>query len=246
MVARNDGVPGQPDRWAGHREPRNHLLEMLSPQDWASVEPLLERVEIAVSETLELSGEVSPWLHFPESAIVSIVTTLADGRRVEVGTVGNEGMCGLSAWHEAESDDSQAICTMAGACLRGRASDLIAATVRRPAIRRLLNRYAGAYITLVAQSMACRRMHGLEQRCARSLLMTHDRMSDGHLRLSRDRLAAMLGVPPAGATLAVRTLRGHGLITVSRDRVDIVDRAGLEQMSCECYHVVRAHFANLA
>ena len=89
-------MPGQPDRWAGHREPRNHLLEMFSPQDWASVEPLLERVELAVSETLELSGEVSPWLHFPESAIISVVTTLADGRRVEVGTVGNEGMCGLS------------------------------------------------------------------------------------------------------------------------------------------------------
>ena len=219
---------------------------MLSPQDWASVEPLLQRVEIELSETLELSGDVSSWLHFPESAIISVVTTLADGRRVEVGTVGNEGMCGLSAWHEAESDDSHAICSMAGACLRGRASDLIAAAARRPSIRRLLNRYAGAYITLVEQGMACRRMHGLEQRCARSLLMIHDRMPDRHLRVTPDLLAVMLGVPAAGATLVVQSLQRRGLITASPDQVDIVDREGLEQISCECYHVVRAHFANLA
>jgi CRP-like cAMP-binding protein len=246
VVARNDRVPGRPGRWAGHREPRNHLLEGLSPNDWTSVEPLLERVNLAVSQTIESPGEVSPWLHFPESAIISVVNTLADGRRVEVGTVGNEGMSGLSAWHEAESDDSHSVCSVAGATLRAHASEIIAVANHQPAIRRLLNRYAGAYITLVSQGTACNRVHGLEQRCARWLLMTHDRLRGSHLLLTRDFLAVMLGVPPEGATLAIRSLRAHGLIRASRRRVDIIDRAGLERMSCECYQVVRDHFGNLS
>lgn len=246
MVGRNDGVEGRPGGWAGHREPRNHLLEVLSHSDWTSIEPLLERVSLDVSQTIESPGEVSPWLHFPESAIISVVHTVADGRSVEVGTVGNEGMSGLSAWHEAESDDSQSVCSLAGATLRGRAADIIVLTEYQPAIRRLLNRYAGAYITLVAQGTACNRAHGLEQRCARWLLMTHDRHRGKHLLLTRDFLGVMLGVPPAAATLAIRALRNHGLIRASHHRVDIVDRAGLEQMSCECYQVVRHHFAHLA
>ncbi|MDB4906113.1 MAG: Crp/Fnr family transcriptional regulator, partial [Gemmatimonadetes bacterium] len=201
---------------------------------------------LAVSQSVVSPGEVSPWLHFPESAIISVVNTCASGRQVEVGTVGNEGMCGLSAWHEADTDDSHAVCCVAGTTLRGRASEFIAVVEHRPAIRRLLNRYAGAYITLVAQGTACNRVHGLEQRCARWLLMTHDRLRDGHLLLSRHLLAVMLGEPIAGATLAIRTLRGHGLIRASLDRVDIIDRLGLERMSCECYQVVRDRFANLA
>ena len=239
-------MPDPPARWAGHREKRNHLLELLSPHDWSSLEPLLERVELSASETVESPGEVSPWLHFPEASIISVVNTLADGRRVAVGTVGNEGMCGLPAWYEARADESHAVCSSAGPALRGRASDIIAVAAHRPAIRRLLNRYAAAYITLVEQGNACNRIHGLEQRCARSLLMTQDRLPHNPLQLTSDGLAVMLGVPRAGATLAIRSLREHGLIRSSRQQVDIVDRAGLEQVSCECYRVVRDHFARLA
>ena len=246
MVARNDRVPGPPDRWAGHNEPRNHLLEILSPKDWTSVEPLLERVALAVSETVELPGATSVWLHFPESAIVSVVKTMEGGLRVEVGTVGREGMFGLSGWHDAEPDDNQSICSVAGSVLRARASEMIAVADHQPAIRRLVNRYAGAYIALVAQGTACNLLHGLEQRCARWLLMTHDRLRGGELSVTSESLAGMLGVPPAGATLAIRSLRAHGLIRASHRRVEIVDRQGLERISCECYQVMRAHFARLS
>lgn len=239
-------MPSQPGNWAGHHAPRNHLLEVLSPSDWASVEPLLERMDLAVSDSIERQGEVSPWLHFPESAIISVVHSLADGRRVEVGTVGNEGMCGLSAWHEAEADESFSVCSVAGATLRGRASEMISLAAHRPAIRRLLNRYAGAYIVLVAQDTACNRRHVLEQRCARWLLMTQDRLPDLHPVLTRDLLAVMLGTASATVMLAIREMSGRGLIRVEGHRVEIIHRAGLERASCECYAVVRAHFAKLS
>ena len=245
MGARNDGVQGRSSRWVGHCEPRNHLLELLTPIDWASVEPLLERVNLAVFQTVESPGEVSPWLLFPESAIISVVNIMARGRQEEVGTVGNEGMSGLTAWHEAAADDRHSRCSAAGSTLRGRASEIIAVASQRPAIRRLLGRYAGAYLTLVSQGTACNRMHGLEQRCARLLLMMHDRLAGSHLLLTRGSLSVMLGVPAAGATIAIRTLRGRGVIRASRERIVIVDRPGLERMSCECYQVVRDHFANL-
>jgi CRP-like cAMP-binding protein len=243
--ARNDRVQGRSGRWVGHREPRNHLLEVLTPVEWASVEPLLDRVDLTAFQTVELPGEVSPWLHFPESAIISVVNIMARGREVEVGTVGNEGMSGLTAWHEAEADDNHSVCSAAGSTLRARASDIIAVASQHPAIRRLLGRYSGAYLTLVAQGAACNRIHGLEQRCARLLLMMHDRLTGSHVLLTRGSLSVMLGVPTSGATLAIRALRGHGVIRASRERVDIVDRDGLERLACECYLVVRDRFATL-
>ena len=246
VVARKERITGSRGTWAGHGEPRNRLLEALSADDWGCVEPLLERVHLTASQTVESPGEASPWLHFPESAIISVVNTLADGRRIEVGTVGNEGMSGLAAWLEAEAGADHTLCRVAGNALRGRAVDVIAMSMRRPAVRRLLSRYAGAYLTLVAQGTACNSIHGLEQRCARWLLMTHDRLADRKLLLTREFLAIMLGVPPAGATLAIRALRAHGLIRASHERIDIIDRAGLERASCECYQRVRDQFDRLA
>jgi CRP-like cAMP-binding protein len=242
VVALNERVPG----WAGHREPRNRLLEALSADDWGTVEPLLERVDLRVSQVVESAGKASPWLHFPESAIIAVVTTLADGRRIEVGTVGNEGMCGLPAWLEADSDEGESLCNVAGAALRGNAAEIIALAGRRPTIRRLLSRYAGAYLGVVSQGTACNRIHPLEQRCARWLLMTHDRLSTGELLLTRELLAVMLGVSVEGAAIAVQALRGHGLIRATRDRIDIMDRAGLERLSCECYQLVRSQFDRIA
>ena len=238
--------PQSASGWTGHRAPRNRLLESLSVDDWAGVEPLLERVQLTVSQVLEPSGEASPWLHFPESAVIAMVTTFADGRRVEVGTVGNDGMCGMSAWLEAAHDGSQSLCHIAGAALRGRAVDIIAVAARRPTIHRLLSRYASAYLGLVEQGTACNRIHPLERRCARWLLMTRDRLPSAHLLLTLDMLAIMLGVPHGGATIAIQALRRHGLIRASRDRIDIMDRPGLERMSCECYQVVRHQFARIA
>jgi CRP-like cAMP-binding protein len=245
-VAGNDRMPGQPDRWAGHHEPRNHLLEILSPNDWTSVEALLERVDLAASQTVELPGEVSEWLLFPESAIISVVKTLVGHQRIEVGTVGSEGMCGLSGWYEAESDNSHCACSVAGSVLRARASEFIAVADHQPAIRRLLNRYAGAYIALVEQGTACNLLHDLEQRCARWLLMAHDRLCSSQLMLTHEFLAGVLGVPSESASAAIRSLCADGVIRASHRRVDIIERDGLERMSCECYQVMRTHFARLS
>ncbi|MDQ2664612.1 MAG: Crp/Fnr family transcriptional regulator [Gemmatimonadota bacterium] len=242
MVAPDERAP----RWTGHREPRNHLLGALTADDWGSIEPLLERVNLRLAQVVESAGKSSQWLHFPESAIIAVVTTLADGSRIEVGTVGNEGMCGLPAWLEADSDDGESLCNVAGAALRGRASDIIAIAAHRPTIRKLLSRYAGAYLGVVSQGTACNRIHPLEQRCARWLLMTHDRLANDELLLTRELLAVMLGESLEGATIAIQSLRGDGLIHASRDRIHIMDRAGLERVSCECYQLVRHQFDHIA
>ena len=222
---------------------RNRLLAALAPEDLASLEPHLERVELPINYVLAEPGQHFSHIYFPESAAISIVTYMADGSGVEVGTMGNEGMAGLPAYLEAEASESRTFCQVRGAALRLPVHLLIAAADARPGIRRLLNRYTQAYLSLVAQGAACNRLHNIEQRCARWLLMTHDRtVGSDELELKQEFLALMLGVRRIGVTIAAGALQDAGLIRYRRGHIRVTDRAGLEAAACECYAVVRTHF----
>jgi CRP-like cAMP-binding protein len=165
--------PGDdPHRGAVH----NRLLAALAPDDLAALAPHLEEVTLGNGEVLADPGEPLADIYFPETAIMSVINRMADGAGVEVGTVGNEGLVGLAALLGAEASESQTLAQIPGTALRLPPPCWSRPSTRRPALRRLLHRYTQAYLTQVAQGAACNRLHGIEARCARWLLMTHDRV----------------------------------------------------------------------
>jgi CRP-like cAMP-binding protein len=225
---------------------RSRLLAALAPDDRAALEPHLEAVALAVGQVLAEPGEPLAHVYFPETAIFSVIHRMADGAAVEVGTVGNEGLVGLAALLEAEASESQTLAQIPGTAVRLPAAVLVEAVAARPALRRLLHRYTQAYLTQVAQGAACNRLHGIEARCARWLLMTHDRVGGADVfPLTQEFLAIMLGVRRSGVTLAAGALQDAGLIRYRRGGIRVLDRAGLEAAACECYGAVRRQYDRL-
>lgn len=234
--------PAHADRQAA----KNRLLDALSPDTRASLEPHMERVTLEIGEILARAGE--PWsqLYFPEGAAVSVLQHMDDGSTIEVGTIGNEGIVGLPAILGAEWCEADAVAPIPGPALRVPVDVVITTAHRRPELLDVVHRYAQAYLTQVAQNAACNQLHTLEQRCARWLLMAHDRVGGATIiPLRHAYLAMMLGVHRPAITHAVGGLQRRGLISYRRGRMRVVDRAGLEAATCECYRVVRQQFDRL-
>jgi CRP-like cAMP-binding protein len=242
----NGAGPHASDSEARHRfTTTNRLLAALPPDDVAWFAPHLERVELEIGHVLAAPGEPFAHVYFPETAIASVVNRMADGAGVEVGTIGNEGMVGMAAYLDAEASEAETFIQLPGPALRVPAG-VITEAAGRPGVRRLFNRYTQAYMTQVAQGAACNRLHHLEARCARWLLMTHDRVGGADsFPLKQEFLALMLGVRRTGVSLAAGSLQDAGLIRYRRASIRVLDRAGLEAASCECYGIVRRTFDRL-
>ena len=227
------------------RAERNKLLRALPPEDYQWLSSNLKTVALEFKEVL--AGENEPFRHvyFPETSVVSLVNRVGGGM-VEVGTVGNEGLAGLSVFLDSGAMPSQTFAQIPGQAKRVAAATFAAGADERPGLRKMLNRYTHAFMTQVAQTAACNRAHELQERCARWLLMTHDRaVGADTFSLTHEFLSFMLGVRRAGVTVAAGTLQKAGLIRYSRGKVTVLDREGLEAASCECYGIVRAHFDRL-
>lgn len=224
----------------------NRLLAALAPADRAWLAPQLERVTLAVGDVLAPTGKAFTHVYFPETAVASVVSRMSDGGGVEVATVGNEGMVGVSAFLEAEPTEGETFIQVPGVALRAVAAVVTEAAGAPPGLRRLLGRYTQAYLAQVARGAACNRLHNLEARCARWLLMTHDRVGGGDaFPLKQEFLALMVGVRRPGVSVAAGALQDAGLIRYRRASIRVLDRAGLEAASCECYGIVRRHFDQL-
>jgi CRP-like cAMP-binding protein len=225
---------------------RNRLLDTITRMGYANFDGRLERVDVGVPDMLARQGETFTHAWFPESCVISLVNEMADGSTVEVGTIGNEGFAGLPAYLEADNSESDTFCQIPGTALRLPMRDLIDAAAASGPLRRLLGRYTQSYLTQVSQSAACNRVHDIEQRCARWLLMTHDRVDGAsEFTLKQEFLAFMLGVRRAGVTEAAGQLQARGLIRYRRGTISVMDRAGLERATCECYGIVRRQFDRL-
>jgi CRP-like cAMP-binding protein len=237
---------GTPDRAS---VPGNRLLAalaVLAPDDAAWLATEREPVMLEAGQLIAPAGVAFEHVYFPETAVLSVVSRMSDGGAVEVGTVGNEGIAGVATFLDAEASPNETFAQIPGAASRVPAEQFVAGTDARPALRRLLNRYTHAYLTQVAQTAACNRLHRIEARCARWLLMTHDRVGQAaRFPLTQEYLALMLGVRRSGVTVAAGALRDAGLIRYSRGAVLVLDRAGLEAAACECYGIVRRHFDRL-
>jgi len=228
------------------RSPRNRLLRTLPEAELSRLTPAFERVCLASRQLAFDVDRPIESVYFPEDAVFSVLGVMTDGSAVETASVGWEGMVGLPVFLGAESAPAQAFCQIPGVALRLDAGTLQGEAARGGALRSILDRYTQAYITQVAQSSACNRVHTMRQRCARWLLDMHDRVRRREeFPLTQRFLSQMLGVRRATVTEAARSLQHAGLIAYVHGRVTVCDRHGLEAVACECYAIVRREFARL-
>ncbi len=223
----------------------NRILSSLSPDDYERILPDLKQVPLKFRVSLHEPGDKMPYVFFPNTGVISMLTVMEDGAAVEIATIGNEGMADLFTFLGLEESDSRLLIQVPGTAMRMESARFREHVEQIPALRALLGYYAVALFALVAQSAACNRMHSLVERCARWLLMTHDRVDAAQFPMTHDFLSEMLGVRRPSVSVASAALRDAGLITYHRGKVTVLDRAGLESASCECYRLVRERFDRL-
>lgn len=178
-------------------------------------------------------------VYFPIDAVISVVTVMRDGTQIEVVTVGREGFTGAQAILDVKSTVSSLTwCQVAGESYRMDFATLRALGGRHPDVRSLMERYLSAQIDVMAQSIACNRLHYVSERCARWLLMTHDRVGRDQFPLTHEALATMLGVRRAGVSIAAAALQNAGSIRYVRGKFTVIDRSALMASACECYGAI--------
>lgn len=234
------------DASPGDRRFHNRLLNALPSEVIAAMEPHMERQALPLLETLAEPGNPYEHVFFPETGVISLVNKLADGSEVEVGTIGNEGMAGLNVILGSSSLPSLALMEIPGEVVRVPAKVMVSLAEQSAEVRRLLQRYSLAFLIQVGQTAACNRAHEIYERCARWMCMAHDRMNGAsQIALTQHVLAQMLGVRRAGVTVAAGMLQKAGFIRYTRGKITILDRAGLESASCECYGIVKREYERL-
>jgi CRP-like cAMP-binding protein len=223
----------------------NQLLDALPPGVIRRWRKSLEDVDLQLGQVLYEPGVVLSHVYFPTTAIVSLLYVMEDGASAEIAVVGKEGLLGISLFMGGESTPSRAVVQSAGVGLRMKAANLKNELERSGPVLRLLLRYTQALITQMAQTAVCNRHHSLDQQLCRWLLLSLDRLPGHELIMTQELIANMLGVRREGVTEAALKLQKAGLIRYSRGRITVLDRAGLEQRSCECYVVVKKEYDRL-
>jgi len=224
---------------------RNRLLSALPPDEMSVVAPSLERVTLDVGRVLIDVERPIDGVWFPEDAVISQLSVMADRSAVETATIGFEGMAGLPLFHGVDSTPEHAFVQIGGVAHAIDAESFRAVLPQCPTLVAELHRFAQALFTFAAQSSGCHRKHTIEQRLARWLLIVHDRAGRDRLELTQRFLSQMLGVRRATVPVAAGVLQDAGLVRYTRGRIDVLDRAGLERIACECYAIVRAQYERL-
>jgi len=223
----------------------NIILLSISDGDYDSLRPHLEYVSLPNHLVLHEAGGRLEFAHFPNRGLISLVVVMKDGRTAEAGIVGNEGFTGTLAAVGLRSSPLQAVVQISGDGFRIQVGALQDALKSAPHLQMMLGRYAAIRSMQVAQTAACNRLHDIEQRLARWLLMTQDRLDSGSLPITHDFLATMLGTDRSTVSLSAGALQRNGLIEYTRGAVKIVNRKRLEDSACECYEVIQHYDGEL-
>jgi len=223
----------------------NRLLELLPRKDRVRLHLHLQRSPLTYRQSLYRSHKPIDFVYFIETGVGSLVNTMENGQASEVGTIGNEGVVGLPLLLGDDRAPTSVYIQVPGVGLRMKASQFAKELARSATMRAVMLRYAHAFFNQVAQSAACNQFHSLEQRCCRWLLMTQDRMQSEEFLLTQEFLAMMLGVRRTGVSAAASGLQKAGLIRYTRGNVNVIDRDGLMQRTCECYGVSKREFDRL-
>jgi len=223
----------------------NHLLDCLPAPEWQRWQGLLEEVDMPLGQVLYESGRTLAHVYFPSTAIVSLLYVMENGASAEIAAVGREGVVGISLFMGGGSTPSRAVVQSAGSGYRLRAADMKEEFDRAGPVMHLFLRYTQALITQMAQTAVCNRHHSLDQQLCRWLLLSLDRLNGSELKMTQELIANMLGVRREGVTESALKLQAAGLIRYARGHISVLDRAGLEARSCECYGVVRKEYERL-
>jgi len=223
---------------------RNRLLRALPANSFAAIETASELVPAERGTTLVTRDRVPDFVYFPQDCVASIVGATIGGV-VEVATVGCEGIVGLSIVLGGDPMPTRTFIQVPGTMRRVPAAAFRTILDKDVTTERLMLRYVHAFLSQLAQSVACNRLHSLEERCARWLLMTHDRVGRDEFALTHEFLAEMLGVRRPSVSIAAKSLQDAGCIRYRRGWIEILDRRTLEQTACECYGIVRREYNRL-
>lgn len=225
--------------------PQNHLLAALSPEVRARLLSRLEQVPMPLGKVLYESGELIRHVYFPIDCIVSMLYVMESGASTETSMVGNEGFVGVALLMGGGTTTGRAVVQSAGHAWRLPASRLREELEHQGELQQLMMRYAQSLLTQMAQTAACNRHHTIDQQLCRWLLLSLDRLPDNHLNMTQELIANMLGVRREGVTEAACKLQKLGVIEYSRGHITVLDRPALEQLSCECYAVIKQETARL-
>jgi CRP-like cAMP-binding protein len=223
----------------------NQLIAALPSAEAQRWLPQLEWVQMPLGEVLYESGSMLTHVYFPTTAIVSLLYVMENGASAEIAVVGNEGIVGISLFMGGGTTPSRAVVQSAGQGYRLDAQAMKDEFNRAGPVLHLLLRYTQALITQMAQTAVCNRHHSLDQQLCRWLLLSLDRLPGNQLVMTQELIANMLGVRREGVTEAALKLQKAELIRYSRGRITVLDRAGLEQRTCECYAVVKKEYDRL-
>ena len=220
----------------------NRLLAALPQDDYARLAARAVEVSFGLRDVMCRAGGPLDHVYFPRSGIASTILVMQDGRCAEVTVVGNEGMIGLTAALGETVVKAQVICQIPCAALRVPAAAFAAEAERDGRLRSVVRRYVRDVIVTTSRLAACNSLHAVVERCARWLLMTHDRVGGDEFPMTQEFLSWMLGVRRATVTLAAGTLQKAGIIAYRHGQVRVLDRERLEAAACECYRAVRDEF----
>lgn len=223
----------------------NLLLAALPKDELALWLPDLELVEMPLGLVVFESGVTVRHVYFPIDSIVSLLYVMEDGASAEIAVVGNEGVVGIALFMGGGSMPNRAVVQSAGRGLRLSGKIMSEAFNRSSPVLHLMLRFTQALITQMAQTAVCNRHHSLDQQLCRWLLLSLDRLRGNDLVMTQELIANMLGVRREGVTEAALSLQGAGLIRYARGHITVLDRAGLEARTCECYAVVRKEYDRL-
>ena len=224
---------------------QNELFRYIPDEEWARLLPHIELVDLPLGKVLYEPGMKMRYVCFPSTAIVSLLYAAEDGSSAEIAIVGREGVVGISIFMGGESTSSRAVVQSAGFGYRINSSLVLDEFNKSGPVMHLLLRYTQALITQMSQTAVCNRHHTLDQQFCRWLLLSLDRLSGNELVMTQELIANMLGVRREGVTEAALKMQRVGLIRYARGHITILDRAGLEQRTCECYRVVKEEYDRL-
>ena len=218
----------------------NRILAALPRSERRQLLDAATEVALSVRTVLFEPGGAIDAVYFPTDGVISLVTPLHSGAIVEVATIGNERIVGIPLVLPLTGFAVRAITQVAGHGLRLEAAAFIAWTEQSRAFQSIVNRYTQALFGQIAQAAACNRIHSSEERLSRWLLMSQDRVGSDDFTITQEFLAQMLGARRSTVSVSAGILQRAGLIRYTRGHVTIIDRAGLEAVSCECYAVIKA------
>jgi len=220
-------------------KPKNRLLAALPAKEYKRMLPQMEEFSLIYTKTIYEPNDLIRRVYFPESGIISLLSAVGERSLLEVGIVGSEGFIGLPVFLGVKKSNNHALVQGAGVALAMKTTDFLTECENGGALSHILQRYTHSLLVQISQSAVCYRFHPIEARLARWLMMTADRMKSENFQITQDFLSNMLGVRREAVSKSAANLQQRQLIGYSRGSVLIINRAGLEKITCNCYSIIK-------